>query len=72
MPARRNLILGVALAAGLVVPTLSEVSASAESCENSIAEFAAARSQIETRISASARTLGTGLVDWAARELAGL
>lgn len=66
MAAYRNFVLGVILGAALVAPTSAYMAVPAQG-ENALAAFAAARTAIETELSASATSIGTDLVRWVAR-----
>ena len=66
MTATRNFVLGVILGAVLVAPTSAYMAMPAQG-ENALEAFAAARTAVETRLSASAHDIGADLVGWAAR-----
>ena len=66
MTAYRNFVFGVILGAVLVAPTSAYMAVPAQG-ENALAAFAAARSAVETELSASAQNIGADIVRWVAR-----
>jgi hypothetical protein len=66
MRARRHFALGIALAAALVLPTLAS-SLYAPGKENSLVEFAQARSRVEVQVLSSVHALSVCLENWIAR-----
>ena len=63
MAGYRNFLLGVVLGAALVAPTAAHIAAPAQG-DNALAVFAAVRAEAETRVSASAASIGSGVLRW--------
>lgn len=63
----RNFLLGGALAAMLVAPSLAALP---ERCEdNALAAFAQARTQVETQVASSVKVISSTLANWLARQV---
>lgn len=65
----RNFLLGGALAALLVAPSLAALPGNCG--ENALAAFAQARTQVETQVASSVKVISANLASWLARQVTG-